>query len=322
MAAKRLLKFLFSLCVSIGLLAYVISQVDFEQMRNAFALLRWPLVVLFWLIAVFALWLVALRLVLILKGQDCPIRVNIIFRASFIANFYGFILPGGLYQGVKWYVLKKHTGKGAQVLASMFYNQLVTNMMTLAVGLIALIIENPLPEIPLPAIAAIILALTVIFSVALASPRFGTKVENWGLSILVPKLPDWLGKGLAKLSTQLGMFRTVGVKFHLKILGMCLISRIVAIVAYVVAARAANITVPVSVIVWQSSAIYILALLPISLLNIGPREITLVSTLKIYGVSAEYALALSALLFSIRLVQAAGGAVCQVCTSLGKTRQA
>lgn len=54
MEAKRLLKFLISLCVSSALLAYVISQVDFEQMRSAFALLRWPLVALFWAIAIFA----------------------------------------------------------------------------------------------------------------------------------------------------------------------------------------------------------------------------------------------------------------------------
>ena len=321
MAAKRPLKFLFSLCISVGLLAYVISKVDFEQIRSAFLLLRWPLVILFWLIAVFALWLVALRFALILKGQDCPIGVSIIFRASFIASLYSFILPGGLSHGVKWYVLKKHSGKGAQVLASMFYNQLVTNMMTLAVGLIALMIENPLPEVPLSAIAAVILGLMVIFSVVLASPRCGTRVENWGLNTLVPKLSrisSGLGKGFAKLFTQLGMFRTVGVKFHLKILGMCLISRIVAIGAYVAAAHAANINVPISVIAWQCSAIYILALLPISLLNIGPREVTLVSTMKIYGVSAEYALALSALLFSVRLVQAVCGAVCQVFIPPGK----
>jgi len=316
--AKRLLKFLLSLCVSSALLAYVISKVDFEQMRSAFALLRWPLVAVFWLIAIFALWLVALRLCVILKCQKCPIGINTIFRASFIANLYGFILPGGLSQGVKWYVLKKHTGKGAQVLASMFYNQLATNMMTLAVGLIALMIENPLPQVPLPAIAAGVLIVLVIFSVVLASPTFGATVEGWVLSGLVPKLPDWLGKGLKKFFAQLGMFRTVGTAFHLKIFGMCLISRIIGVVVYVVAAKAANINVPVSVIAWQSSAIYILALLPISLLNIGPRELTLVSTLKIYNISAEYALALSALLFSVRLVQATGGAVCQVWTSLGK----
>jgi hypothetical protein len=51
--------------------------------------------------------------------QDCWVGEYIL--ASCI-GLYSLILPGILSTGVKWYILKRLTGKGTQVLSSMLYN--------------------------------------------------------------------------------------------------------------------------------------------------------------------------------------------------------
>ncbi|MEK7995478.1 MAG: hypothetical protein AAB403_16885, partial [Planctomycetota bacterium] len=67
---------------------------------------------------------------------------------------------------------------------------------------------------------------------------------------------------------------------------------------YVLAARTASIVAPVSAFVWLCSLIYVLGRMPISIANLGVREVTLVGFLAVYGVGKPAAMLMSMILFS------------------------
>ncbi|MFC1652608.1 lysylphosphatidylglycerol synthase transmembrane domain-containing protein [Planctomycetota bacterium] len=313
MLSRKSLRLILSVLVSLGLLAYVFRGVELGQLLQVLKQARWSLIVLFWIIAIFALWLVAYRHTVILKYQKCPTSIITVFRASMIAALYNLVLPGGFSQGVKWYVLKKHTGKGAQVLASMFYNQLTTHVVSLGVGLVALAVENPWPDLPLPFIAAVLLIALMGGAVFLFSPFFENLTKWWlrspWMSHILPKAGQ---QKLILVSSQVGMFRSLGWVFHAKVFMLCLVSRGVAVLAYLSAARAIEAEFSVGAIVWITSAIGVLALIPFFFQNTGPREVLLVTAAGMYGVLPEKALTLSLVFVSVRLVQAAGGALFQI----------
>jgi uncharacterized membrane protein YbhN (UPF0104 family) len=85
-----------------------------------------------------------------------------------------------------------------------------------------------------------------------------------------------------------------------------------AVSVYFVAARATNVSVPVSVLVWVAGILYVLGRMPISIANLGVREATLVGLLPIYGVDPPAALLMSMAVFLATIIRAAIGVVCQI----------
>ena len=57
------------------------------------------------------------------------------FGATCVTSLYSLVLPGIVSTGVKWYILKRTTGKGTNVLSSMLYNQVTLTVVMVAVGL-------------------------------------------------------------------------------------------------------------------------------------------------------------------------------------------
>ncbi len=84
------------------------------------------------------------------------------------------------------------------------------------------------------------------------------------------------------------------------------------VLIYFLSAKAANITAPVGVFVWLCAVIYILGRIPISVANLGIREVTLVGLLGIYGVGKPQALLMSMILFSTVILMAVIGAIYQL----------
>jgi len=98
---------------------------------------------------------------------------------------------------------------------------------------------------------------------------------------------------------------------------MALLDSAVTVVIYIFAAQAARAAVPAAALIWQSSAVYALGRIPISIANLGVREYTLVEFLKLYGVEASTALLVSMIVFSCALFLAAIGAAIQLFWAIG-----
>ncbi len=315
---KQILKFIAKLSVTAVLLFWVFRQINYAEFSQALKTAQWSFLWIVWGTTVLSYWLLSVKMVLIMKKQDCPASTGLLFGASAITALYSMVLPGILDAPVKWYILKQHTGKGSNVFSSMVYNQTTILFYMGATALVALIVTNPGGNWHLPVVCSAILALLIIVCLLLFTPTIGPKLTNSLSHILKPLPASFRDRGL-KVLEQLSLFQTAPWSFHLKMILMNFVSiTIFGTAIYIFAAKTVRIDVPIGVLVWQFSAIFLLGRLPIFIAELGVREVTLIGTLALYGVDASSATLMSMIIFSNRILMALIGAVYQICWNLRK----
>jgi len=298
------------LLITAVLLWLVLGRIDFQQVGQAIKNARWQFLIATWALTVLSLWVRALRMHFILKRQDCNVGSIKVFGASAVTMLYSLMIPGLLSTGVKWYILRQHTGKGSNVLSSMAYNQATEIVVRVLLGLVAVIVTNPGGQPQLPVICTIVTAGIIIGCVLLLSRRTGVKVNELMGYALRP-FPKVIRSPAERILEQIKIFQTTGWGFHLQMAGISLLASLLSVVIYIFAAKAAGISVPAAALVWQSSAVYILGRLPISVANLGVREFTLIEFLALYGVEAPAVLLMSMIIFSNIILMAFIGAIYQ-----------
>jgi len=317
---KQLIKLLIRILITAGLLIWVFSQIDFKQFLQTVKSAKWQYLLTVWIFTVILFWIRSIKMRLILKKQSCLISTNTIFGATAATCLYSMILPGILSTGVKWYILKKGTGKSGKVLCSMIYNQwLIMTIMTVF-GLAALMFTNPAslsisnstnPRI-VPVVCGILLVAVIAVSLLLLNNRTGGKITK-ALAALLKPLPAKIQQKSLEMLEQIATFQTAGFGFHLKITAISTIDTLIGgVIIYILSARAANVNAPVSTFVWLCALIYILGRIPVSIANLGVREAMLVVLLAPYGVEKPQALLMSMILFSALIVMAVIGAGYQI----------
>ena len=318
---KQLAKLLIRILITTALLLWVFSQEDIrEKFWETVKTARWQFLFAVWVLTVILFWIRSMKMRLILKKQGCNVAIATIFGATAVTCLYSMIMPGMLSTGVKWYILKKDTGKGSKVLSSMLYNQLVATVVMMVFGLVALMITNPASlsmantenQWLLPAICGILLTAIVLFSLLLLNSRTGGKIVK-SIGFLLRSLPAKIRQKGREILDQIATFQAAGVGFHLRIASITITDTLIGgVIAYILSARGANVIAPVGVFVWLCAVIYVLGRIPISVANLGVREITLVGFLGIYGVEKSQALLMSMILFSALVFMAIIGAICQL----------
>ena len=112
---------------------------------------------------------------------------------------------------------------------------------------------------------------------------------------------------------QITTFQTAGTGFHVRIAAASTFDTLIGgVIAYILAARAANVNAPITTFVWLCAIVYILGRIPVSVANLGVREAMLVVTLAPYRVDEPQALLMSMILFSVLIVMALIGALYQI----------
>lgn len=328
--SKQLAKLLIRILITTGLLIWVFSQIDLEQFRQTIKTARWQFLIAVWVLTAIFFWINSIKLRLILKKQGCDADISTIFGASAVAALYGMIVPGVLSTVAKWYILRKDTGKGSTVLSSMLYNQLSIMVVMTVCGLIALMITNPASLLQdnaksqwlLPVVCGILVVAIILVSLLLLSGRTGGRITK-ALMLLLRPFPTKIDQKAQEILRQIASFQTAGVPFHLTVTFITIIAGLgVGVPIYVLAARAANVYAPVGVFVWLCAIIYLLARVPISVANLGVREVTLVGFLTVYGVEKSAALLMSMILFSTSIFMAIIGAMYQLSWAVNAKKSA
>lgn len=325
---KQFAIFLIRILITTGLLLWVLSKIDLEQFHETVKAAKWWFLFAVWVLIVIIFWINSIKMQLILKKQDCNVSIATLFGASAITLFYSMIIPGILSTGVKWYILKKDTGKSSSVFSSMFYNQMSIMVVMMVFGLAALMITNPASQLKtdannrwlLPVVSGILMAATILISLLLLNVRTGGKIIK-AFSLLFKPFPAKIHRNAQNILEQLAIFQTAGAGFHVTMLFFTIIVNIIGgVLIYLLSAKAANITAPFGVFVWLCVVIYILGRVPISIANLGVREVTLVGFLGIYGVAKSQALLMSMILFSTVILMAAIGAIYQFFWAVSKKK--
>jgi uncharacterized membrane protein YbhN (UPF0104 family) len=328
--SKQITKLLIRILITTGLLVWVFRQIDIGQFGQTVKTARWHLLIAVWVLTVIFFWIRSIKMQLILKKQDCKVGIATIFKASAVTSLYSMILPGVLSTGAKWYILKKDSGKGSNVLSSMVYNQLMTMFVMIAFGLAALMITNPALLLKtgannrwlLPLICGILLTVMIVILLLLLNSRTGGKILDCFGFFLKP-FPPKIRQKSSEILNQIATFQAAGAGFHLKIASITTIDTLIGgVIIYVLSARAAHVAAPVVVLVWICAAICVLSRIPISMANLGVREVTLVGLLGIYGVEKSQALLMSMIILSSLVFMAVIGAVYQISWAVSSKKNA
>jgi len=313
--------------VAAVLFAWVFSQVDIGQFWRTVSAAKWHYLIGVWGLTVLFSLLQSYALQVILRRQGCPVGLHMLFAATCVTALYSLVLPGILSTGVKWYILKRSTGKGTNVLSGMLYNQVTLAVVMTVLGLAGLIVTNPAqaigPDAPhwvLPLVCGIVLVGILLLSVLALNPRTGGPVIRLLVATVRP-LPTVVRDKSREVLTQIATFQTSGWRFHSAIAAINLVDCLfVSLLVYFFAARAASVAVPIGVLIWLGSVVYVLGRIPISVANLGVREVTLVGLLGLYGVDKSAALLMSMVLFSSLVFLALVGVVYKLWWSVGADR--
>jgi uncharacterized membrane protein YbhN (UPF0104 family) len=317
---KQILKLVAKLAVALILLVWVFSLVERDSFRAALQNARWHYLVAVWSGNVLFALLQAYTLRLILRKQDCEVGLHTLFATTCVTAFYSLFLPGLMSTGVKWYILKRSTGKGVNVLSGMVYNQATLTIVLLIAGLVALALASPTqpasadPARPshLPIVCLALAGFLVVSTVAVLNDRTGGPALRLLRAALYPWPHAVQEKGRAVLD-QIAVFQTAGWRFHaiialLNVLDGLLVGSLI----YLLAARAAAVVVPIGALVWLYAVVFALSKIPITIGNLGVREVTLVGVLGLYGVSHSAALLMSMVWFSGAIFMGLLGAAYQL----------
>lgn len=318
---KRILKLLLRGTVTVGLLGLIFRKIDVDALVQAVRQARWQFVLLSWLAGVLVYWVRSIRLGYILARLGCILPTSRIFRASAIAAVYSLVLPGIVGVGVKWHILRSFTGKAAQVLSAMVYNQCGEVLVRLLVSLVLVAVTNPMGLGWMPVLCLAAAAITVAALLPLFHPRISAglvRVSN----VLLRPLPVVLRAGASKTIESSQVFASAGARFHLNVAGIHVISMLFSAAIYWCCAEAIGISVPATAFIWQASVVYVLGRIPISVANFGVREFTLMGFLSLYGVDAATAVVFSLLVFSNALLMGFIGLLYQLSDLASAQKQA
>jgi uncharacterized membrane protein YbhN (UPF0104 family) len=318
---KQLTKLLIRILITTALLIWVFRKTDLEQFLQTVKSARWQFLIAVWLLTIILFWIRSIKMRLILKKQGCLISTNTIFGATVVTCLYSLILPGILSTGVKWYILKKGTGKSSNVLCSMIYNQWLIMTIMMVFGLTALMFTNPASlsisnktyQRLFPVVCGILLLVIIVITLHLLNRRTGAKITK-GIAALLRSLPAKIRQKILEMLDQIATFQTAGAGFHLGIAAASIIDTLIGgVIIYILSARAANITEPtIGTFTWLCAIIYLLGRIPVSIANLGVREVILVVLLAPYGVEEPQALLMSMILFSALIFMAIIGTFYQL----------
>jgi glycosyltransferase 2 family protein len=131
--------FLFRLLVTLSLIGFLISRIDFKRLPETISSIYWlPLIVAFGFGHVDR-FLMALKWRLLIKSQALSVSVSDAIRTTYMGNFGGQFLPGGIGTDVvRVYLLRKLHLPTVSVAASILLERILGLYAHIVVALIAL----------------------------------------------------------------------------------------------------------------------------------------------------------------------------------------
>lgn len=282
--------------ISVGVLALVFYFVPVSKVYAAILVVD-PL----WLVAGIALQILlrvftALRMQAIAESQRLGTSYLSMMRVVFSSTFYNILAPGALAGGIVTYAKYRQLGvRPVAAVANIYTNKSIE----------LLVVSLPAPLFWLIdkgfgfyLIVAYGLTMVIAFycAFALFFGRFGnlqwleSKINYYGQSVV--------HQALASLCRQLGQIGQMSHRVIISLVAYSAIYSLLAAVAIICFGNALYFEMELLPILWIYPVIYLLAMLPISISNIGVREVSMIMLLAPYGVATTEAIACSLLMYS------------------------
>lgn len=285
--------------ISASLLIYLLLQVELDKLIVIWRDLLLPLVLLSFLLQIGGVFVSALKWWLLLRAHDQHVPYLWTVRAYLIGQFFNNFLPtmiGG--DAIRVYQLNQRIGQVSTALTSVFVERLLGFFALTIIAAGSLALSYPLlasePALLWGAIWCL-LAASAALAVALAAPVLARTL----MRLPLPDVAGWRGK-LSNVAQTLSQYYTYRRTLAVVVL-LSFGYQLVWIAANYAAARSLRLNLPFAFMTLIVPLSDIIGLVPIFLNNLGAREGTFVVMLALLGVGATSALALSFLIFLVRL---------------------
>lgn len=309
--APRILGAVASWGIGCGLLAFLVSILDLRVVLGALARARLQDLlaglVLFLGIRILAAW----QLTVGVRTHGSSLSLWRAFVVNAIAGFYNLFFPGGLVGGaVRWYKLSKDSGRPAEVLGTILFLRLVNTGFSLACGLAAVLVDNPLEMRNV-----LWVALTIAAGSAALYCLVSTEAAAWvesRPSRARSEVAALVWGGLRSVLRALRQYRALPRRPAFVILSVPVMTQMLGAFMFFLTARALGHSLPVLVWVWIVPLVHLIQWVPASVSGLGLREGVLVLLLPRYGVPPADALAFSILIFGYTVLLGLSGGILEL----------
>lgn len=307
------------IAVSLSLMVWLVLQVDTEKLLALGSVALWPLIVVALLLQFGGVWLSAAKWWLVLRsfGQRVPYLWTV--QAYLIGQFFNNFLPttiGG--DAVRVYQLTQRTRQPATALTSVLVERITGFFALTGIAAIALLVSaqrlRAAPAVLWGTAASLIVAACALL-VALLAPMVARYVTRLPLR----NVADWRGKLISvaqALSTayrdrrRMGLVLLLSFGYQLSWIG----------VNYAII-RALTLSIPFSYTALIVPMSDIVGLAPLFLNNLGSRSGTFIVMLEPLGISVDSVVALSVLVYLVRMAISCLGGVLYLIGSATGTHQ-
>lgn len=247
------------------------------------------------------------RMTLLARYQGLPLDFRTMLSILFSASFYTFLLPGAVLGGAATYVkYRQHGGEAAASLGNIVANKGLEVLATLWLGALALAWTR-FGEIALMGVGV---GLLVFMATAHSLLRAGGWIQHWQARGSASPRP--LVRKLGALLDALNVFERLSASQTRRLLMAALLAQTVPIAAMFTFAWGLGLSINVIDVAWVYTAVFLLAILPLTVANVGVREITMIALLLPLGVTAAEATAWSLCLYLGPLLAACLGLLLEI----------
>lgn len=303
-STKKYLSWILRLLIMGGLLYWVfVKYIDTDELLANVKDLSVMTIVAAFLFQGFRKFLMAVQVRYGLLPFGQRMSLHKVFGIQAISGLLGTFLPGGIAGGgVSWYLFSRQSGMRAQVGATLVLINLVNLIMLVPFTMLGLYLEPKLVSFHLHYFILIFVLFTAGFLLLFTWRAYMLWAERLSKSML--RLT-----GLKRFIVNIdNLWRSVEqvYSFRKSYIWMAFLwaflIQLSNVFYFAMIAHFLDLQISTWVFFWLSAAIGILSLLPISFMNIGVRELSLVYFLKLYGVMPERALLFSFVLLLVMLL--------------------
>lgn len=297
------------LALTSAAVAFLLTTVDLRNVVEVIAHAHIALLGLAFANNLFGRFLTAWQMTRMMRLHGARYSVWKMLSITLRTLFYGFFLPGELaFAGIRWYLISRIDGLRAQTFASMTYVRLAQITLLLGTGLVAVMMDWPFSSLTFLPICWILFFVLVSITFLLHT-RLPSVSRPWIIkSPLYERLPQWGKRRLDNLLSAFCSFSGLSLGDTVGIWGAGLMFKLSVAASFWLISRSLGIDVGFLTLLWLSSIVELIQLLPISIAGLGPREASMMYILGFYGVTASASVSFSLVIFVLRiLVSLLGG---------------
>ena len=298
------------LTVSGGIFYYIFSRyIRYEDFMTALKYVQPGMFIYLLLLSLAGRYLSAYQIHYYFKKVfDNRLGTAFVFKAQLISSFYGLVLPGDLAGGViTWYMMAEKSGERTASASVIIFLRLLSIIALIAFSAVGLAFEERMLDPHLRAYMILLAILCLLIFVPFVSFRSANATKSIARAVLLKMpLPAWRDK-LDRLNDRLWDSVIActrvdpGVMLWTVVLSV-LYHMLLILFAYVLMIMV-GIHLPFQVSVWLLGVVNLVQMLPVSLMGMGVRDISIIYLLgRYYQVSPESSLILSTFFLGFSLI--------------------